>query len=124
MVPTGRATAFISSPGIKRLVAGAWGAAVLRFRATGGFRAALATWGRLGGAGLTAAGLAAGFCAGLAFLVIAPGLRPLDLARVPPMRASRAVCVGRLLPTGVLSRPPLAVAPWPALAKRPQLSRL
>lgn len=94
IVFTGRATAFISSPGLMRLVAGP-----------------------RGGAGL--AGLA-----GLALAVIAPGLRPLGLAMVPPMRASRAVCVGRLLPTGVLNRPPLAVAPWPALVKRPQLSRL
>ena len=121
---TGRATAFINSPGIRRLVAGAFGAAVLRFRATGGFRAGLVTWGRLGSAGLTVAGLTAGFCAGLAFPVIAPGLRPLGLAMTPPMRASRAVCVGRLLPTGVLNRPPLEVAPWPWLVNRPQLSRL
>lgn len=92
MVPTGRATAFISSPGLRRLVAGPRGVAGL-------------------------AGLA------FALAVRVPGLRPLGLAMVPPMRASRAVCVGRLLPTGVLRRPPLAVAPWPALAKRPRLSR-
>ena len=90
IVPTGLATAFISSPGLMRLVAGPRGVA----------------------------GLA------LALAVRAPGLRPLGLAMVPPMRASRAVCVARWLPAPVRSLPPRAVAPlrptptiWPELLR-------
>jgi len=62
IVPTGLATAFISSPGLRRLVAGPRGVAGL---------------------------------VGFTLAVRVPGLSPLGLAMVPPMRASRAVCVAR-----------------------------
>jgi hypothetical protein len=41
----------------------------------------------------------------------------------PPAPAARMVCVARLLPLAVFSRPPLAVAPLPLLANLPRLSR-
>ncbi len=55
----------------------------------------------------------------------APGLRPLGLAMVPPMRASRAVCVARWFPAPVRSLPPRAVAPFlPTPTIRPELLRV
>ena len=57
--------------------------------------------------------------------LIAPGLSPLGLAMVPPMRASRAVCVARWFPAPVRSLPPRAVAPFlPTPTIRPELSRV
>jgi hypothetical protein len=72
--------------------------------------------------GLTALGAAALACpifpaaAGLRFTL--PAIDPLGLAA-----AAFVVCVARLLPLAVFSRPPRAVAPVPPLAKRPLLSR-
>jgi hypothetical protein len=54
--------------------------------------------------------------AGLRFTL--PAIAPLGLAV-----AAFVVCVARLLPAAVFSRPPRAVAPVPPLAKRPRLSR-
>jgi hypothetical protein len=47
------------------------------------------------------------------------------LPTVPALGAAaiRLACVARLLPLAVFSRPPRAVAPLPALEKRPLLSR-
>jgi hypothetical protein len=61
----------------------------------------------------------------LALAVRVPGLRPFGLAMVPPIRASRAVCVARWFPAPVRSLPPRAVAPFlPAPTIRPELSRV